>query len=1585
MTSTSLPLNVPGLSPEQMGFSITNAMPLSSSISRDLVDVLGKPVKDHRHLHPFRQEIVTENHWDVNARLPYVAILSMRATELTILNAGSWLFILAPIMITQASRFRTYEKRLNVVPHSQVPPGGIPRTFTWGGSTWSATKTTMSLMGNMNMIVLQDSVAGQQLLDQTIYGISVSAALTLQMNIAIAAVFLASQRSMFLREPENTEDYLHPQYQLVREISSFVVAAKETAAFYTELNDMLATIPGPEKFVVFWPGGSMWARRTNPPSAMQLQAWLELEDPTTKDIVRQGLPSQSLMAERRNDGTSVAFVEIPDMRANARDKPFDPLLSTTTLAQHYHVRLKDRLNAEWLGRPNARDITIYNLPEDKMVPMRIGQALYYSQIYATQTRSSSNIEKMTYDTLIQERYSVPLRKYVTALNKSPHVPRGQTDRDNQRLSLDMGTVCDIDFYDDKDFNVPVRDQFLMTSFDPEKRKYFIPEYVGSIERRFLPQCWVDQLTRGGLEYLKRKLPKDVFSVLNELGALVTELKGRPYDPRWFEAMITKNYSSIIKRGRVNTDEAVPGIVGSVTPADLVELHETAALVEFTPNAFGGLNLPDDYENVESVGAGCANGPMIRTLAAEALKTNSRYLELGRRAHSIVTKFDQLADRVNELFYNNDFTNPKFRSPWFHKPDILTITIENLFGSYAPAFLRVPRPLGVAPEKPKGDLVGSDVLPTSSDIFQSLEKIRFNVFELDRFYAGSFEINRADRTSDKRATNLVFDGAYATADLSATSIVSPIQRIVATLGLPGSKAIAGIYVLNEGDNYPPLLQRILNMVVQSESLDDKQVFAKVPDISESAAKASAILEKLSEGDAALRKRLFQYAILKSVADITTLPPLTATHALLIKSNSKVNIKNLEGRAQKIISAIEDMETSTETYNVSGFDEPLNLVESIKQAPFSTLQSQRMAVLRLFYKDEGRLTEDKIKQADAVIALYTKAKNEIMTRLGEMNNAWNAEERDAAARRLLAGDKTVNIGNQDVTEDDIISKLRTDFSERLTELMPDQEGGISSLDVRTLKIRRDALSGKARSTQLSSELRPDTSFEGYAEGRYVRSPLSLPRSIILQIFSNIETEDDRPVCLPGDPATKYTSVMTELVPPTEEQEAMNEPTFSSIQSIKGIASQAKIWKQTSSFSKVNSNSNNRFADEVLTVRNKSSWFGGGDNTASSTRNVSNSKQFNNSLSFDRDAMDVVNKKGGNNNNANFRTTAAPGGYHSDWSSKISRGDRTGSTLPNVTTANVFQHPDAERALRGPWKERMLDMCNSADGYTSLMHQLVRFCLLFTPNTLKSMQTLENLAGLLPFDVVLWRLTIQYQTHNILLCKARSMRTAMSEARVYVSTNQTRQEQQIVNQIDFVPIAVDTQGLVLMNNVAPAGYLGGMTTEMIADLNDMRAQSVNASVLATVQPLTEPLPEVVHFANREIHPDVFSTLLKSNVQSLPWSGSRYYSQFVMGQLVANVQQEEIDKSSLIKMAYNPNQKLEKYVQYVNNLSTVKSAQMLAFAGPYVKKSGPKSDGYSSHRNGIGPAGEINLNWPGAKAVWEGKGGQFPSINAVYVVPAE
>ena len=166
----------------------------------------------------------------------------------------------------------------------------------------------------------------------------------------------------------------------------------------------------------------------------------------------------------------------------------------------------------------------------------------------------------------------------------------------------------------------------------------------------------------------------------EFKHLMRDIQSQGYNQGFWAALIAQN-----SRSSLASDGT---FIGQRTPMDLSKYWDVPVQVQWTPNQYGGLDLPEGGSATGvTIPAGFDNIPGLRTLAAKADDVNSQWRAAGARARNALTMLENVLDVVKRSLPGTAAVDPTGRPRWFHQEDALTTLFSSVVGTMAdPLFL-----------------------------------------------------------------------------------------------------------------------------------------------------------------------------------------------------------------------------------------------------------------------------------------------------------------------------------------------------------------------------------------------------------------------------------------------------------------------------------------------------------------------------------------------------------------------------------------------------------------------------------------------------------------------------------------------------------------------------------------------------------------------------------------------------------------------------------------------------------------------------------------------------------------------------------
>jgi hypothetical protein len=197
--------------------------------------------------------------------------------------------------------------------------------------------------------------------------------------------------------------------------------------------------------------------------------------------------------------------------------------------------------------------------------------------------------------------------------------------------------------------------------------------------QFFGQMDMQHMTKEHVKRIAESLAKNIhrggdamMSRWQNFMHLMHDLQSQGYNNDYWVALIAANTPTSV--------DANGNFVGEATPRGLAKSWGAVPQLQWTPNEYGSLNLPQGPEMAGvGVPAGYANGPGLRTLAAEASKPDSPWNAIGTRARDAVSLLESMLSTMRTIVPTSDALGDGRRSPWFHKADALTTFVDTAIG------------------------------------------------------------------------------------------------------------------------------------------------------------------------------------------------------------------------------------------------------------------------------------------------------------------------------------------------------------------------------------------------------------------------------------------------------------------------------------------------------------------------------------------------------------------------------------------------------------------------------------------------------------------------------------------------------------------------------------------------------------------------------------------------------------------------------------------------------------------------------------------------------------------------------------------
>jgi hypothetical protein len=449
------------------------------------------------------------------------------------------------------------------------------------------------------------------------------------------------------------------------------------------------------------------------------------------------------------------------------------------------------------------------------------------------------------------------------------------------------------------------------------------------------------------------------------------------------------------------------------------------------------------------------------------------------------------------------------------------------------------------------------------------------------------------------------------------------------------------------------------------------------------------------------------------------------------------------------------------------------------------------------------------------------------------------------------------------------------------------------------------------------------------KWVRSPLTASPATILSI-----RDENEPIILPGDPLTKFTKECSDLDDAEFDMNSIedyfiNNPAKPDIHDIKKYHLAVAIDAELAP------------AQYISTI-NRGNINGG-----------------NSGMLFDADGGDD------DDNDASNLTTSILNTMDKQGRQKFKVNEQSVDDTTALFDLYKTSSEQGETYFRGPWKDRLKDICKLA---TEPYIRLLALCYGFLPNNGDSIVNLVTAGVFPPYGVVWWRLGMSNYMYDMILTSGRGQAIVnyMSKPGVFMVTDNARRDIIFYHILQFAPHIKNPDNIIILKNVAPGGYITGVTGRVAERPEDLEEHADNrASVIATLKPSTEIFRKAMRFDNSPLYPHVARSLGEEGLlqnYSHQWSNASLYGELYAKQ-IKQAQIQELD-------AYSR-------VWYHRHMC------LLAYRGPFIEKG---VDNQLVMIEGNGPRGSSTMNCPEAREVWEGLLPEFPTsdrVNAVLTKP--
>lgn len=335
--------------------------------------------------------------------------------------------------------------------------------------------------------------------------------------------------------------------------------------------------------------------------------------------------------------------------------PIDLLTRAVNISEYYPMIFKDWRNDDISNyQTKWRDTYLYDENKDDFNKITFKDAFLNAKIFGKDGDYHGKLKEL-------------IQRYKTE-RRGQHYRNVFSNDDGDDMTDDSWHKMKMD----KDSYPP---PFFLSAPDNDN-EYFLIKYFGQMD--LTSACPKD------FEQIGQTIVARIFSDQSLLGTsaemetwqdmirLIREIETQTYDREYWLAVIEANEPfSINDKGN---------FVGELTPRDLVKHWDMKTNIkEWKPNSMGSLILPTDKKSLNGVvyPAGFANAPGFQTLAREANNSNSHWYDIGKRAADSLDLLNRMVTSLQKYLPTSEALKAKNRSPWFHRPDALTVFFENL--------------------------------------------------------------------------------------------------------------------------------------------------------------------------------------------------------------------------------------------------------------------------------------------------------------------------------------------------------------------------------------------------------------------------------------------------------------------------------------------------------------------------------------------------------------------------------------------------------------------------------------------------------------------------------------------------------------------------------------------------------------------------------------------------------------------------------------------------------------------------------------------------------------------------------------------
>jgi hypothetical protein len=233
-----------------------------------------------------------------------------------------------------------------------------------------------------------------------------------------------------------------------------------------------------------------------------------------------------------------------------------------------------------------------------------------------------------------------------------------------------------------------RSQCGFITFNPDVGnygKYFVPNRLGDLNKFAFPNHILQKICSKMVKHFKFQTDFNLESLLDKTVRFLTLIDQAEWSDEYVKQLLLINYErlKLTGDGKINEDSYEKR-------QEREAINGPKYAIDWTPNIFGGMDLPLDSENqTETYPPGFANAAGLRTIAAQK-NSNKRisYNSIAETADNLIEQLNILVSYMKKYFGNTDIVSEIRTPPWFSKIDSLETLIGYIFPQNPPLFLGV---------------------------------------------------------------------------------------------------------------------------------------------------------------------------------------------------------------------------------------------------------------------------------------------------------------------------------------------------------------------------------------------------------------------------------------------------------------------------------------------------------------------------------------------------------------------------------------------------------------------------------------------------------------------------------------------------------------------------------------------------------------------------------------------------------------------------------------------------------------------------------------------------------------------------------